>query len=753
MALSPDGLLHIIRQPGLPPDLNARFRQEVDLSNSRRLKAVTWLLFTSLVGYLFADYFTISRAATPRAHEMWTGILIMRPVALAACGLFLWLFGPLRGVEDLRPRHAWVWKAYISFFLVYTAVIVGYMFPLKMSIGPVYIFMLGPPAFIAMTTRQAVLHQTLGMAAVAGSLLAFVPESAAVKYHLINAMIISWISFIVAHVTYASAVRDFLNKHLIEKRNTQLEEARKSAEAASQAKSDFLAAISHEIRTPMNAVLGMTEATLHTPLDSRQRDYVETAHESALHLLDVLNDVLDFSRMEARRLRLESRDFDLPEVVLSALKTVRLQAELKGLDLDFEIMPGTPRFLRGDPGRLRQVLINLLGNGVKFTDSGHVRVTVGELREVPPGREADSARPIGLRFCVTDSGRGIPTELGESIFEAFSQADGTSSRTYGGSGLGLAICRDLVKLMGGDISVSSREGRGSEFTFTARFAEGDPEAATQAAMLGATMNDPVRQNVPVTPSRVLLVDDNRTNVKVARLHLERMGMDVAVAESGAEALMLLAEEDFDLVLMDLEMPGMDGHETVRRIRGGQGAGRPVRRPDVPVLAVTAHAMGEVRQRCVKGGMDGLVTKPVSYGELASAMRDILGGEWPGATAALQAMGIQAAAPPVLDLGLAVAALGVSRAEVRHLVPNAVAEIRLKLGLAERGVRTATLRETALQAHTLKSVAASIGAEATRRASLRLENAARREDQERSRERLVALRAEVVRLEEAAAALG
>jgi signal transduction histidine kinase/response regulator RpfG family c-di-GMP phosphodiesterase len=752
MALSPDGLLHIIRQPRLPPDLNARFRQEVDLSNSRRLKAVTWLLFTSLVGYLFADYFTISRAATPRAHEMWTGILIMRPVALAACGLFLWLFGPLRGVEDLRPRHAWVWKAYVAFFLVYTAVIVGYMFPLKMSIGPVYIFMLGPPAFIAMTTRQAVLHQTLGMAAVAGSLLAFVPESSMVKYHLINAMIISWISFIVAHVTYASAVRDFLNKHLIEKRNAQLEEARKSAEAASQAKSDFLAAISHEIRTPMNAVLGMTEATLHTPLDSRQRDYVETAHESALHLLDVLNDVLDFSRMEARRLRLESRDFDLPEVVLSAMKTVRLQAEQKGLDLDFEIMPGTPRFLRGDPGRLRQVLINLLGNGVKFTDSGHVRVTVGELREVPPGHEADPARPVGLRFCVTDSGRGIPPELGESIFEAFSQADGTSSRTYGGSGLGLAICRDLVRLMGGEISVRSREGRGSEFTFTARFAEGDPEAAIQAAMLGATMNDPARQSMPVTPSRVLLVDDNRTNVKVARLHLERMGMDVAVAESGAEALMLLAEEDFDLVLMDLEMPGMDGHETVRRIRGGQGAGRPVRRPDVPVLAVTAHAMAEMRQRCEKGGMNGLVTKPVSYGELASAMRDILGGEWPPASGALQAGANQAAAPPVLDLGLAAEALGVSRAEVRHLVPNAVAEIRIKLGLAERGVRAATLRETALQAHTLKSVAASIGAEAARRASLRLENAARREDQERSRERLAALQAEVARLEEAATAL-
>ncbi|ADU61542.1 MAG: two-component sensor histidine kinase [Pseudodesulfovibrio sp.] len=459
-----DGLFRILRQPSVAPELRQEFRRTVAFSNSSRLKAVTWLLFWSLVGYLVADYFTIRQAATPRADAMWAGIVGMRAVAMATCVAFLWLFGPLRSEDDLRSRHGWVWQAYIAFFLIYTAVIVAYMFPLKGSIGPVYIFMLGPPAFIAMTTRQAVLHQTLGMAAVIGSLYWFAPGAATVKYHIINAAIISCISFIVAHVTYASTLRDFLNKHLIETRNVELEVARKAAEAASQAKSDFLAAVSHEIRTPMNAVLGMTEAVLHTPLDARQRDYVETARESALHLLDVLNDILDFSRIEAGRLRLVSEDFDLPAVVHSAMKTVGLEAGQKGVALDFEMMEGAPRFLRGDPGRLRQVLINLLGNGVKFTEQGAVRVTVGpwdggQGGESPP----DPERPVGVRFSVSDSGPGIPPEFGQAIFEAFRQGDGTTSRRYGGSGLGLAICRDLVRLMGGEITVRSTVGRGSEF--------------------------------------------------------------------------------------------------------------------------------------------------------------------------------------------------------------------------------------------------------------------------------------------------
>lgn len=734
-------LPEIIREPKVPPHLRERFKDQVALSNSRRLRAVTWLLLSSLVVYLVADYFTIKRAGVPNADAMWTGILVMRPFAFAACGAFLWLFGPLRSIKDIGARHRWVWQAYVHFFLVYTAVIVAFMFPLKESIGPVYIFLLGPSAFIAMTTWQVTIMLALGMTTIAGALFYFVPDAATVKYHLINVMVISWVSFVVAHVTYSSTYRDFMNKQLIEEKNLQLEKAHAAAEAASQAKSEFLAAVSHEIRTPMNSILGMTEVALHTPLSSEQRDYVETARESALHLLDVINDILDFSRIEANKLRLFQAHFDLPSVVNSAIKTVRLQAERKGVALDMEIGADTPRFLKGDPGRLRQVLINLLNNAITYTDEGSIRVTVGPWHDGPK----DEVCPIGLRFSVKDSGVGIDSDRVRDIFEPFTQADGSASRTYGGSGLGLSICKTLVGLMGGEIHAESTVGKGSEFTFTACFGEGDARQASEKDLLEAT---PPAQ-LPIKSSRILLVDDNPLNVKVEKLHLDRMGMETTVAESGTEALMLLADHDYDLVLLDLEMPGMDGYETARRIRSGKGAGRKVRQPEVPILAVTAHALAEARHACDKCGMNGFVTKPVGFGELGSAMRHILGGDW------RHASGEGPAPPevaPVLDLVAASTHLGVSRAEVHHLVPHAMEEIGLKLGLADRAVRSNTLREVALQSHTLKSVAASIGAEATRQAALKLENAARREDLERCYERMAALRLQVERLEAAVARL-
>lgn len=732
-----DSLPQIIREPKAPAEFREEFEREVALSNSRRLKPITWLLLSSLVFYMVADYLTIKQSGLPQAEDIWMGILIMRPLAMVACGVFLWLFGPLRSMEDLKPRHLWVWKAYIHFFLIYTVIMVGSMFPVKESIGPVYIFLLGPSAFIAMTTRQVTVMLFVGMSALAGALILFVPEATTVKYNLINAMIISWVSFVVAHVTYASTFREFMNKKLIERKNRELEEARTSAEEASQAKSDFLASISHEIRTPMNAILGMTEVALHTPLSGEQRDYIETARESALLLLDVINDILDFSRIEARKLRLLSVHFDLPAVAHSAIKTLRLQAEQKGVALDIEIMPGVPRFLKGDPGRLRQVLINLLNNAAKFTDEGSIRLTIGPWKRVI----VDPLRPVGLIFSVKDTGQGVAPDTLSTIFEAFTQADSSSSRSRGGSGLGLAICKKMVALMGGDIHVESRPGKGSEFIFTARFAEGDPSRASEAEILAAAPP----ASLPITPSRVLLVDDNPLNVKVEKLHLDRMGMNTTVAESGTEALVLLAERDFDIVLMDLEMPGMDGHETSRRIRNGQGAGKPVRQPSIPILAVTAHALADVREQCKKNKMDGFICKPTGFGEMATAMRQILGGEWREASAPISPKQESAS---VLDIVAASTKLGVSQAEIRHLIPNAMAEITLKLTLAEKGLRNTVLREVALQSHTLKSVAASIGAEATRQAALKLENASRRDDIGRSFERMALLRNEVGRLETA-----
>lgn len=738
-----DILPKLVTEPIVPEEHREAFKREVALSNSRRLKAVTWLLLSSLIVYLFADYFSIETQGNPETHSIWLGILIMRPFAMVACIVFIWQFGPLKTVDDIKSKHMWLWKGYTYFFLVYTAVIVGLMFPLKVSISPVYIFLLGPCAFIAMTTRQTTILLTIGMLTIAGSLFLFVPDAKQIKYHLINAMVISWVSFAVAHVTYRSTFRDFMNRRTIEARNRELEEARIAAEAASRAKSDFLASVSHEIRTPMNSILGMTEVALHSGLQNEQRDYVETARESALHLLDIINDILDFSRIEARKLRLLSTDFDLPSVMNSALKTISLQAKSKGVDVQMEIMSGTPRFLKGDPGRLRQVLINLLANAATHTDEGYIRITAGPMVNA----SSEKGRPLGVVFSVKDSGRGIPIDKLRHIFEAFTQVDNSTSRTYGGSGLGLAICKNLVSLMGGDIRVDSEEGAGSEFVFTARFAEGDPERATEKELMEAARDN----TLPINPSRVLLVDDNPLNVKVQQLHLERMGMETTVAQSGTEAIMLLGEQDFDLVLMDLEMPGMDGHETVRRIRegGGPGGGPDVRNPAIPVLAVTAHALADIRERCEKEGMNGFVTKPVGFGELGSAMRRILGGDWREATGVSQPHKESAA---VLDLVNASTTLGVSQMEVRHLLPNAMEEIVVKLGLAERGIQTGVLREVALQAHTLKSVSASIGAECTRQASLKLENAARRGETDLCRERINTLRHEVNRLRGAVDAL-
>ena len=732
----------IIREPVVPAEYREEFRREVAFSNISRLRPITWLLLSGLAFFLAADYVTIRQSALPRAAEMWNGILALRLAAMAVCFAYLRIFAPVRSPGDVRPVHLWAWQLYVYFFLAYTDVIVGHMFPVKESIGPVYIFLLGPSAFIAMTTRQITLLLVIGLSFLAGALHFFAPGAETVRFHLINAFIISWVSFVVGHVTYAATYRDFMNRKLIERKNRELEVARAAAEQASQAKSDFLAAISHEIRTPMNAILGMTEVALHTPLSAEQREYIETARESGLHLLDVINDILDFSSIEARKLRLVDSHFDLPAVAHSAMRTIRLQAESKGVALDLEIMPSVPRFLRGDPGRLRQVLINLLNNAAKFTDKGAIRLTVRAWDDPP----VDPDRPLGLAFSVRDSGPGVDMSHIDDLFEPFTQGDNSASRTYGGSGLGLSICKNLVGLMGGSIRADSRPGKGSEFSFTARFAPGDARLASEAETLACTPL-PV---LPVTPSRVLLVDDNPINVKVEKLHLDRMGMDTSVAGSGTEALLLLAEHDFDIVLLDLEMPGMDGHETARRIRSGQGAGTPVRRPDVPILAVTAHALADARQRCEQADMNGFLAKPAGFGDLAAALRAILGGEWTESEQSAQA---RSDAPSVLDMAAASATLGVPRAEVRRLLPHAMTEIGHKLSLAEQGMDRGELREVTLQAHTLKSVAATVGAEAARRAAMKLENAARREDPALSRERLDQLRTQVRLLQETVAELG
>ncbi len=404
-----------------------------------------------------------------------------------------------------------------------------------------------------------------------------------------------------------------LQKEVVEHQKKEIEELLRESQEVSKLKSEFLANMSHEIRTPMNAVIGMSELALTTPLDEEQRDYISTVRDSATGLLGVLNDILDFSKIEAGKLSLAQDPFDLRKCVAGVVQLVGWQDKEKGLRLIQDIDASLPEFLVGDADRLRQILVNLLGNALKFTDSGEVSLIV---------REAKGSQPPGsllkdIRFAVRDTGMGIPESKQAMIFEAFARADGSTKRRNGGTGLGLAICSGLAHLMNGAISVASTPGRGSTFTLTIGFAVAAHQQEHPDSAAG-----PVGPGPAIAPLRILLAEDNRVNQKVAQLTIERMGHTIVVVEDGQKAVEAVRREKFDLVLMDIQMPVMDGPEATAQIRQME-LGSPGEH--VPIVAMTAHAMSGYREECLRAGMDGYITKPIVLSTLVETLERVRAG--------------------------------------------------------------------------------------------------------------------------------